>query len=275
MGIIELSFEFPFGADGENSSTDSCLFRLYSMLANSGKPVGTINYISYDPRDGRMFILGSLCYSPRRHLLFFPGFSADLIETFNEHSDRPIISRYNFPIDHFTLEPSFTRWHITPNAPERRVKKLKVYHLSQKLIHWFSVSIRDEEKLEEAKRFNRLSFECPEIDAQRRLSELKEAIEGAIFQITRLHDECIPRRAGEFLHFDFWLDLSPTGRNKPQCPLRVPTSPNVVDLQMPLRYEVPVRLHRVRLKGFPGTVAMVASKHKGNLKYKQVITSAR
>ena len=275
MDKIELTLELDFAPQGESTSDDSCLFRVYSRLVKSGQPAGTLNYIFYTPRDDRFFTLGSLCYTPGRQLLFFPGFSADYVETFSGRDNRPLplLSKSNFPIDHFTLEKSFRRWHITSTrAPSgnERIKSLRVHRLSESLIHWFSVSIQDEGKLEETKRVNRMVFPCPARDANRRLSELMKARDGAKFHIVQLHDECIPRKTGEFLHFDFWIGLSPTGQAIPPWPIRIPTSSNAVEYQTPLPEKVPVRSHPVEVVHFPGTVVVIASKHNGTLKYDQV-----
>lgn len=273
MDKIQFTLELPFAPGGETTTDDSCLFRVYSRLVKSGKPAGRLNYIFYAPQDGRFFTLGTLCYTPGRQLLFFPGFSADSIHRFAEHDPRPLLSKSNFPIDHLTLEESCTRWHITSTcAPsgKERIKSLRVHRLSESLIHWFSVSIQDEGKLEETKRVNRMVFPCPARDANRRLSELMKARDGAKFHIIQLHDECIPRKTGEFVHFDFWIDLSPTRQAIPPWPIRIPTSSNVVEYQTPLPEKVPVRSHQVEVVDLPGTVVVIASKRKGTLKYDEV-----
>lgn len=285
MDKIELTQELPFAPVGESTSSDSCLFRVYSKLVKSGKPAGKLNYIFYSPQDSRTFTcspqdnktftLGTLCYTPGRQLLFFPGFTADAIHTFAEHDPRPLLSKSNFPIDHFTLEKSHRRWHITSTrAPDGKeyIKPLRVHRVSESFIHWFSVSIQDEGRLQETRRVNRMVFPCPASDADRRLSELTRARDGAIFHILHLPDESIPRKTGEFLHFDFWIDLSPTGQDLSHPSIRPPTSSNVVQYQTPLPKKSSVRSHRVRVVDFPGAVIVIASKHKGALKYPEVIT---
>src|SRR5204863_4418394 len=112
---------------------DSLLFRSYRRLVETGAPTGRINYLflhTGEPlprvtakgfrlrrlRDAlsirrwrapilRSFprLLGTLCYTPGRMILFFPGFPATYLGHYNVQGK----TAKPFAIDHFSLEPKF------------------------------------------------------------------------------------------------------------------------------------------------------------------------
>ena len=67
---LSLSLSFPKLGYGNSKNSESALIRPYLRLLRYGNPTGNINYLFYKTNQ-HTYVLGSLCLSPERHLLFF------------------------------------------------------------------------------------------------------------------------------------------------------------------------------------------------------------
>jgi hypothetical protein len=270
MKTIEVALDIPFGAPGENTSKESCLFRAFTALVDDGRPIGRINYLFVQGQSGS-FNLGALCISSGGLLLFFPGFSLNHIEELHENSE-PKGPEAGVHVDHFSLEPGLERWHMTGNRG--RIHKHRVLKIDDGLIHWFSVSLATEELLEKTLRNNQLRFPVPANDAERRLSELVSSRDSSEFHhlLFPLNEEGW-KGVSHFIHFDFYVD---TRSATPLLPFRpFPTLPPLArvckdPLQSP-EVGMHVRSHPVKIPTFPGTIMVCASRHPGRLKYPEVL----
>ncbi len=106
---IELTLEFDgLPIQRETDSPSLSLLRPFRRIAESGKPTGRINYVFFQ-EDSSLYNLGSLCYSPRKLLLFFPGLKFRSIKWFQGPNHTLREDKLVGMIDHLTLEASGLR----------------------------------------------------------------------------------------------------------------------------------------------------------------------
>src|SRR5208282_3995476 len=155
--VLEISFKLPIGK-GTVSGQDarSCsLGRALNILFEFGKPIGRINCIFFKPQSGPLRTLGTLCHTPGRQVLFFPGIPIRRLSWFTRREDktkRPELPPLVQYLDHITLEPDFSRWHATlltgHRVKEIKIPKWRTRKINENLLFWFSLSVRDPSVLE-------------------------------------------------------------------------------------------------------------------------------
>ncbi len=199
--------ELPFGR-GTCNDQSSSLLRPFRRLAEQGKPTGHINYLFLKLME-RYYVIGSLCYTPRKMLLFFPGLlnrrpvwqgQGKQIEFQGSASDTFL--------DHLTLESDQSHWH--PRYLEAGGKKARfppsegnyrrrfATYRDGTYVFWFSMAVREPNVLEEAPRALEMKFTVPDGDVDRRISDLVYAREEAQFHILQLNPT-IPYNLDYFL----------------------------------------------------------------------------
>jgi hypothetical protein len=292
-----LDRRWSFGLYDQNTDVDSRLFRPYYRIVESGGPIGTLNYLFLRtgeplPRNASrgfrlqklwndfsptrhnpiyrtlMRLLGTLCYSPRGMLLYFPGYRGTFITGYDRKFE-PINRREPFMVDHFSLEPNFARWHMT--ATDRsRVQRLNVMPLNGDLVFWFAMSVQRVSEFEPIHRQNSWSFKCPDNDAERRVSDIGRACDGAVFQI--VESPALPSSDDPtFWHLEFDVSRSPVD-GYPAPPLHLPPKP-LADINSSSR-QIPARSHVVRLPHFHGAVVISATILSGKLSVPVLLTHA-
>ena len=120
--VVTMSLDLDFGIDGENRDTKSAIFRPWRWIAGTGRPTGTVNWMFLETGEPvvRLRILGSVCFTPAKRVLYFPGFVSHTLIVYDKDSS-PVDER-EFEIDHFSLEPTGRRWHIT-NSNRDHIEK--------------------------------------------------------------------------------------------------------------------------------------------------------
>lgn len=256
---IELTIEFdglPFAAP-ETDSPSISLLRPFRRIAQSGKPTGRINYVFFQ-EDNSWYNVGSLCYSPKKLLLFFPGLTFRSIKWFKARNHTLREEDLLGMIDHLTLEPGFKQGHITTSTGKR------INHMTKPIAtdtwFWFGMSTMSATVLEPFYSKVKFSFTCPPGDSDRRIKDIMRAREDAIFHTTSLPDTD-KVRDDEYLHFGFFVGPGDQFLAS-DFPVVPPLSAVLSDEK---KEEFPVRVHPVSLQGLNGRVWIRVSKHFGKL----------
>jgi hypothetical protein len=296
---LDIKLNLKIGLEQKNFAYNSTLFRPWRRVVETGKPIGNINFMFLDtgepkPQSAKksvikqwwkvlkgfhhskiyrhsVYILGSICYSPEGLLLYFPGFCGNYV-TIYDKNQQPMKKYSSFFIDHFSLERGFSRWHITPSkvsSDDTRIRNLKVTRLNANYIHWFGLSIQEASELESLCQENHFSFIGPSSDMHRRTDELTSSREGSQFHIIEANDA---RTANGpfFFHFDFIVKEGPGIIEVPKAAIKAPI--HSITEGRSASYNVPVRVHPVKIPNFEGVLVVSATKFSGTLSDRVIIS---
>lgn len=264
--LVNVNLPFDFGLDADNTNPRSALFRPWRRLAETGNPTGKVNYI-FVQFHGQVWTVGSLCHSPRGLLLFFPGFEKGNVTTWM--ANEPASKTYKrFQVDHFSLEKTLDRWHLT-NARSEHIGSFKVSLEQQDLIHWFAVSVCQPSELEALCRRNRWAFPCPDTDSQRRMRDLVQSRDEAVDRLI-IHEDPTITSGGSFLHFNFFVSK----RAELDAIPEIQPGPDRRAARISIPPPYLLTCHCTHIPGFTGTVAVCAMQIPGELSMPVVVTSA-
>lgn len=191
---VTVSFELEFGQAGANTSEDSCIFRPFRRFISTGSKIGQPRWLCVACGE-TTYVLGALCYSPERMLVFYPG----VLGYVAEYPGGVLPER--FAVDHFTLIPNMTSWHMTDRSG-KRIGKYKTSRLGD-TTYWFGLSIRQPELLEKALHENAFVVAASSTDITRRARLVRETQGDQTWHLLNVGDR--PSRGGscEYLHFQF------------------------------------------------------------------------
>jgi len=257
---VTIQLELPMG-QGTSDDQWLSLVRPFRRLATQGRPIGRINYIFFNI-EGQHYNVGSLCYTPGNRVLFFPGLRSRPPQWQGWRNRRIEIEVCpGDQLDHVTLEPELTNWHMRylssqggrrrlpdePNVP-RRFRTFE----KDGLIFWFSMAIREPTVLENTLAITIMRFDFPSTDAERRVSDIMRSREDAAFHVLELHPTVENYNSG-YLFFSFVIDtrtepsISGLSRAIMNASTRPPHLEQAIQEQ---RLRIPIRSHPVRLPGF-------------------------
>lgn len=259
MDTLTLILEFeglPFKRETDDASVS--LMRPFRRIAQSGKPTGRINYVFFQEDDINYYIVGSLCYSPKEHLLFFPGLTVRSIKWFGTQCETVGAKNLLGMIDHFTLQPDFEHGHITTSTNKRIDYRTKLIEPDTRF--WFALSVRSPSLLEPMYSKVNFSFACPPSDSRRRTEDIMKARQDAIFHLISLPNQGKVKDF-EFLHFEFFIRTDHEFLHV-NCPIAPPLLESYDEFGEGQRQ---VRVHPVKLEGLDGKVLIRVSKHPGKL----------
>jgi hypothetical protein len=268
--IVDLKFELPLGADKESNNEQSALFRPLRQLVKHGKPIGNINYL-FLKTEGDYRVLGSVCFSPGKQLVFFPGIQGTYMKAYDGKSK--LLANYDpFLVDHFTLEPKFKKWHITENKTKAgRVQNLKTREISPGLFAWFGMSVRQEHNFESLYRVNKWTFEYPEGDVERRLDDIRHSRDNSIFHVITPNGNNIKKHKPYFLHFDFLVNKGLNASTLPSEIIRVPEEP-LAKKMLTESDRIETTYHDIKIPGFDNLLVIVATYIPGTLSEKFILS---
>lgn len=261
---------------GKTDSMSSALARPYMRLFREGKEIGKITYVFFQVNQWPSHVLGSLCYTTKPRVLFYPG----LIERkVNWSYTKPwfkSIKSSGF-VDHLTLEKGYVKWHVTILEPDgtKRVllQSYRTRHVDKGVLWWFSLSIRGPELLETTPEEHTLTFPSPPKDSSRRVELMMKARENAIHHLVTL--DSMKLETGEFLHFDFFIGREDTTArliNEGQLPCYAPTEKPIADgYAQAFGEQTHFRAHAVSVEGMPEKFWVIVSKHRGELRDKAIV----
>jgi len=227
---VEIKFTNPLGTGLSEGkvAVSSALGRPFKRLFESGKPIEKLTYIYFQPPQGALRTLGSLCYSQGGRVVFYPGLTTRSVRWFSQGNKLvPVATSTSKLLDHITLDSDFGRWHATVltthGAKRTRIPSQRTRQVGKDLIFWFALCVRNPTILEVAPATLTLGpFPVTSSDSKRRAELAMMAREGAIFVITQLHDdETLPSTA--FVIFEFWICENPREqRNEVVVPIAPP-----------------------------------------------------
>lgn len=204
-------------------------------------------------------VLGCICYTTAGQILFYPSFPTDYLTKF-KNMDKPEKDLRNITIDHFTLEPSFKKWHVTYSTCNSKDQKLHLRGLNTQkiddnIINWFGMSINSEVKFEQAYRINSFSYLYPVSDGERRIQDIASSI--------KYRDDCLITAPiideysdkDSFYHFEFYIkiDSSIPSKNLDLYP------PNPNALQIPISGKIRFIAYDINIPNFKGKLEIVAT----------------
>jgi hypothetical protein len=238
----------------------------------TGVPPGKINYIFYRHVDEASYNLGSFCYSEGKRIIFFPGFQArDLLWRIDKKGDFSKYAVSDFVVDHFTLDRDFRKTHLTLQKKDKPARKqypatFKTLKLNGNIYFWFGLSIQRPSLLEPTPENTTVSAPTPSSDAKRRMQEIIDARNDAIFHIVEQADKS-PFSSEEFIHFNFFVCPGDIDIPKEHVFLSLPTKEPIV-VNFHSQEPLPYRQHHVALTGTDKKIAVTVSRHVGKLKNK-------
>jgi len=274
---IEIKFTNPLGtglSEG-NVAVSSALGRPFKRLFESGKPIEKLTYIYFQPPQGPLRTLGSLCHSAGGRVVFYPGLTTRSVRWFSQGDKLvPVATLANELLDHITLESDFVRWHSTiltaHGAKRTRIPNQRTRQVEKDLIFWFALCVGNPATLELAPATLTLGpFPVTSSDSKRRAESAIMAREGAVFIITQLHDdETLPSTA--FVTFEFWICRNPKERRHEVV---VPIAPPAVAEPLSLPTELQYRGHDIVIPGLSTRFSVNAYKLVGTLAEEAIICS--
>jgi len=271
---------------GRSVNRISALVRPFRLLLDEGKPIGGINYLFYQSDKTR--VLGALCFTPYRRLLFFPGITKRNPRWITEGATLRTIGQTNELIDHLTLDPDFNSWHVTmlglDNSRKSVLRKYRTKEISESVTYWFGFSILSDNILEECPDEIRMGFSSSSKDADRRIKIAKSSLRNSVNHVFPLYTDASVT-GSNFIHFDFIIDRRNRNCFSNHSPKRrtlfdsvppattAPTGPPALRSPVPVPLQLPVRSHPVTIPGFQGTIWVTMSMRTGELVQQAVFGS--
>lgn len=271
---IMMEFTNPYG-NGEINSKTSAILRPYLKVAVKGELVGKVNHLFYKDslKSGRPTrTLGSICRTSKKRILFFPALIEQLVLwTYNKKEGFKNREPLRELVDHITLEKDHKRGHFrltkdigTPASRWSTFPTLK--HVNS--YFWFGLILRNDEVLELTPKKLRAEFTVPDSDAQRRVSQMIQANQDAVWHIVSLNNKALGKN--EFLFLEFILgpnnlDVSSLQRLVPLQPPIITNRPTNLD------DKERIRAHSCSIIGLTDKVWIIVSKHIGNPAEKAIL----
>jgi hypothetical protein len=195
---------------GELEDSQSAIARPYRRLFEDGIDPGSISYVLIHCASiERYKLLGALCETVGRRLLFFPsGRIRRLSSRFKrESASRP--TSLDGIVDHITFETNNRKRHLTEvmfNGSRSVALNLSpAPEIGQQLYGWFGITLRSYDPLESVPGKLWFSTDCPASDVDRRRKVFRRA--GTDSHVYVLPVD--PFTAGAFLQINFFVDLAP------------------------------------------------------------------
>jgi len=251
----------------ETSDASVSLIRPFRRIAESGKPTGRINYVFFQEDETNYYTVGSLCYTPKGHLLFFPGLTVRSKRWFRTQRGSLGVREIQGVIDHFTLHPDLEQGHITTLTNKRINYRTEIIDPDTRF--WFALSVRFSSLLEPMYSKINFSFVCPSSDSDRRAEDVMKARQDAIFHMTSLPNQGRLKDSA-FLHFEFFV-RTVNESLRVTCPIVPPLLKSYEEFGEGQRQ---VRIHPIKLEGLDGKVLIRVSNQPGKLRSDALFTLA-
>jgi hypothetical protein len=277
---IPLNLDFEVGKKIRNKNRNSVIFKPWAKLINNGEPVGKIFYIFFnnDEKDlSDLNILGSVCFSKGNQLLFFPGFPADFIEYFDSEG-KILESRKNFIIDHFSLENTLDRWHITSKNADGssiRIENRNVIKLDENCIHWLTLDINTTTSLEKLCQNNQIQFDCFFNIIEKTEAEKKNARSNIDDLIIRPSDARVDDGPA-FWHFEFLIKKGDAPFNPAILSMPIlGLNEKIFPIKIPSTSGIPIKYFEFKIPDFSGMFIIRATQISGTLSRSAIISYSK
>jgi len=285
LQLVTISFKY--GLPTFNPNEKSVIFKPFQRITEHGKETGYISHLFLNTCDKNRIdtgneidsiskllmseefetkiplddikVLGCICYTKGKKILFYPSFATTYLTKF-KNRDRPELHMENINIDHFSLEPSSEKWHIT--YPGGHIKDLKTCKIENDLIYWFGMSINSEVKLEQVYRYNTFAYLCPLSDAERRIQDIESSLK---YRDEHLITPPIGDKYNNkdfFYHFEFYVKIDSSIAPKKLGISHLPSS-SLLNIQM--SETIQFISYEIDIPKFKGQLVLVATKITGKL----------
>jgi hypothetical protein len=264
---LPLVYHFPLGKK-MSVHKDSALVRPFRRVLETGKPIGTINYIFYQEKDD-YFVLGAFVYSDRQRVIFFPG-TVDRRVTISPTGEEVLEKGILQHVDHLSLESTLRTCHLTLFEKESinaRYSKFNTKLIQDDIFYWFSMSIQDAWKLEPSPKTQEIKIRWHNYaDLKRRYSIIMNSRGDSVFNVTRA--DYHPQEHF-FINFEFFVSLRQSRNYVPQSGI-YHTGLVPATKMRDQRKEARSRFHHILLKGFEGSLWVRVTKIIGSQDYDAV-----
>jgi hypothetical protein len=270
-----VNIKFDHGIEGGNEKQRSVIFRPFNRIIEQGKPTGYVKFLFLNTekkdwdftelKDTKKIpaqtlrVFGVLCHTEGGKILFYPGFTSTYLLKYRDR-DKPTRNIPKINIDHFSLERSLNRWHITHSTG--KVENHTVKHLAEGIIRWFGISIKSTVKLEQVFQYNPFAYLCPVSDADRRVNDIAESLKyRKEIVITPGNSNC--RIEPIFWHFEFYIKTDPKTFGKSLGLTHIPVKET--NLLIPKDSQVPWFSYETDILPFYGKLVIVSTTVPGIL----------
>jgi len=150
--FIKITDRFGKGV-GISKDENSSLVRPYRRFLEDGTKVGLVKYICLKDKE-KLFVLGSLVYTSKKRILYFPGTIAKKIirppgKLIKENLNKDYSNEITEPnIDHITLELNFRKWHVKLLDRDEWYTSKQTREINNSLYFWFQLQIKSLHELE-------------------------------------------------------------------------------------------------------------------------------
>jgi len=267
-----LSLGFGIGKSQDNSSA---LVRPFRILIDEGKPVGKISHLFL--MSDSSYVLGAVCLTPARRLLFFPGLVSRTPQWYMKGQSDLLKMKSGCYVDHLTLEAGLESLHVTMLDLDSKKSALleifKTKKTANDLTYFFGLSVRSERMLEPCPQEIRFQLSSTTQDCERRANIIEETARDSKSEVLKLpftateSDDC-------FLHFDFLIDLQNRNelRDMVPAPTAAPTCPPALKGAVSTPQSFKAQSFPVKLPMLNGTMWVISSLRNGQLTEKAVFT---
>ncbi len=268
-----ITHNFGFGV-GKTQDASSALIRPFRVLVVEGRPFKWISHLFL--KSDNYYVLGALCLTASRRLLFYPGLVTRTPQWYVHRSKLSKIDSGCF-IDHLTLEANLNSLHVTMLDSNSRksgsINKFKTKKPAADLTYFFGLSLRSERDLEFSPQEIQFFFSSSKPDCERRARILVDNAEGAVSQVLKLPFS-VSKSQKRFLQFDFLVDLQNRNslRNLVPAPTAAPTGPPALKGSVSTPQSVETQMYQVNLPLLEATLWVVASERDGELSEKAVFS---
>lgn len=293
LQVVNISFKYGLPIFNPNEEK-SVIFRPFQRIIKNGKETGYISYIFLNTFDNsrsyaeneidlmneftisqefqaqtfpeKTKVLGCICHTKGNKILFYPSFPTSYLTKFKDRN-KPERHIENITIDHFSLEPSFEKWHIT--HLDGHFKNLKTHKIDDNIIHWFSMSIDSKVELEQVYQLNTFAYCCKVSDAERRIQDIASAVKnyGQDLITAPISDKY--DKDNSFYHFDFYIKVDSSIESKKLGIFHIPSS---CILNMSESETIQWTSNEMDVPKFYGKLVIVATKMTGKLTDNVILT---
>ena len=281
--LVSVKVGFAGFGTGKVRNDTSALVRPFTMLIEGGKPIGRINYLFY--RSDTSFVLGTLCFTPGRRLLFFPGLVGRTPTWYSKGTIVHPVRERDRLIDHLTMEANLDSFHATTlrsDGTKKLLTSCKTKKVIDDLTYWFGLSLQSDKVLEKCPDEIEFQFASSPQDSLRRTRVVMRSREDAKFHIVELSPDS-ELGPGTFLHVDFLVDVRDgllrrfrkwdLAKALLSAPTVAPTGPPALKSSVSIPPTAPVRCHPVSVPDFKGIIWVVSSVRTGELVDQAIIGS--
>lgn len=205
---LRLAINLEQYGSGEFEDRTSAIARPWRRLFQEGFDPGIVSYLVVQPLEKLAMIVGCICETSAKRLLFFPGCKGRALNT---HFTRKahLSSLLRGTVDHITFENGNRRRHITQVLPTGKrsvpLNLTQARTVDTAMYAWFGVTLQSLNSLDTVPGKLWFAAESPASDVERRLELFRSR--GSASRVCQL---TIPElESTDFLQINFFIDYEP------------------------------------------------------------------